>query len=76
MNANDGSATMRSGELVADESECATLTVPEAAAVLGISRSMAYELVHTGDLPALRFGRRIVVPRRSLEALLAAADPA
>ena len=46
------------------------LTVTEAAAVLGISRTHAYELVARGELPALRLGRRIVIPRRSLERLL------
>lgn len=39
-----------------------TLTVEQAAEVLGIGRSTAYELVHTGDIPSLRLGRRIVVP--------------
>jgi excisionase family DNA binding protein len=46
------------------------LTVTEAAAVLGISRAHAYELVARRELPALRLGRRIVVPRRGLERLL------
>lgn len=39
-----------------------TLTVEQAATVLGIGRSTAYELVHTGAIPSLRLGRRIVVP--------------
>lgn len=39
-----------------------TLTVEQAARVLGIGRSTAYELVHTGDIPSLRLGRRIVIP--------------
>ena len=39
-----------------------TLTVEQAAKVLGIGRSTAYELIHTGDIPSLRLGRRIVVP--------------
>jgi excisionase family DNA binding protein len=39
-----------------------TLTVEQAAKVLGIGRSTAYELVHTGAIPSLRLGRRIVVP--------------
>jgi excisionase family DNA binding protein len=46
------------------------LTVAEAATALGISRAHAYELVARGDLPSLRLGRRIVVPRRGLERLL------
>jgi excisionase family DNA binding protein len=53
-----------------------TLTVEQAAKLLGIGRSTAYELVHTGDIPSLRLGRRIVVPRTRLAALLAAANPA
>ena len=46
------------------------LSVTEAAGMLGISRGLAYELVARGELPSLRLGRRIVVPRRALEALL------
>ncbi len=47
-----------------------TFTVPEAAELLGISRALAYELVARHELPALRLGRRLVIPRRALEALL------
>ena len=48
-----------------------TLTVEQAAKVLGIGRSTAYELVHTGDIPSLRLGRRIVVPTAKLAEMLA-----
>lgn len=47
-----------------------TLTVEEAADVLGVSRSLAYELVRRGEIPSLRLGRRIVVPIRGLETLV------
>jgi excisionase family DNA binding protein len=47
-----------------------TVTVPEAGELLGISRGLAYELVQRGELPAVRLGRRIVVPVRAIEALL------
>ena len=48
-----------------------TLTVTEAAQVLGISRDAVYQAVKTGALPALRLGlRRIVIPRAQLERLL------
>ena len=50
-----------------------TLSVEEAARMLGISRALAYELVRRDDLPRLQLGRRIVVPRRALEELVAAA---
>lgn len=49
------------------------LTVEEAGHLLGISRTLAYGLVARGELPAVRLGRRIVVPRKALEELLAAA---
>jgi excisionase family DNA binding protein len=48
-----------------------TYTVDEAAGVLGISRSTAYECVRTGELPSLRFRRRIVIPAHALEQLIA-----
>ncbi len=48
-----------------------TLTVPEAARLLGIGRGLAYELVQQGKLPVLRFGRRLLVPRVALMRLLA-----
>jgi len=47
-----------------------TVTVEEAARLLGISRTLAYELVARGKLPYLRLGRRIVIPARALEALV------
>ena len=52
-----------------------TLTVEEAADMLGISRTLAYELVTRGRLPHLRLGRCIVVPRKALEPLIDSSDP-
>ena len=39
------------------------LSVPEMAAVLGISRAGAYELARTEGFPALKIGTRIVIPK-------------
>ena len=39
------------------------LNVVQVAAVLGISRAGAYELVHSEGSPALKIGSRIVVPK-------------
>lgn len=52
----------------------ATLTVGEAAAYLRIGRNAAYEAIKRGEIPSLRIGRRIVVPRVALDHLLAQAD--
>ena len=49
----------------------AVYTIPEAAQVLGIGRNLAYMGAREGWLPTLRCGRRLVVPRQALEALLA-----
>ena len=50
-----------------------TLTVTEAAKLLGISRNLCYEAVSKGEIPSLRLGKRLLVPRVALEQLLAAA---
>ena len=42
------------------------LNVVQVAAVLGISRAGAYELVHSEGFPALKIGSRIVVPKDKL----------
>ena len=46
------------------------ITVPEAAEMLGISRNFAYELVKRGQLPVIRFGKRLIIPRAALERML------
>lgn len=53
-----------------DPPERATLTVDEAAIILGTSRTTAYESVRRGEIPARRFGRRVVILRHQLEQLL------
>lgn len=53
-----------------------TVTVKEAADLLGVSRSLAYEMVAAGTLPSLRLGRRIVVPRAALLRMLNGDQPA
>ena len=47
-----------------------TMTVEQAAEVLGISRGLAYALVARGELPSLRLGRRLVVPIWALDQML------
>lgn len=49
-----------------------TITVEEAAQALGISRGLAYQMVHEGKIPFIRFGKRLVVPRHAIEKMLQA----
>lgn len=65
-------ATLAPGN--AHEGAKPALSVAEAAELLGVSRALAYELVKRGELPSVRLGRRIVVPRRAVEQLLAVAS--
>ena len=52
------------------EQERLTVTVEQAGELLGISRALAYEMARTGRLPTLRFGKRIVVPKKAIETML------
>ena len=47
-----------------------TISVEEAAAALGISRTLAYESIRRGDLPVIRIGRRLLIPKHALDELL------
>jgi excisionase family DNA binding protein len=52
-----------------------TMTVEEAARLLGISRNSAFRAVRSGELPAIRIGRRLLVPRSHVTALLGVETP-
>ena len=47
-----------------------TFTVEEAAKILGLGRSAAYQAAQRGDIPTLRIGRRLLVPTAGLEQML------
>jgi excisionase family DNA binding protein len=52
------------------EPEPLTYTIDEAAALLGISRGLAYRQAAEGKLPVVTFGKRKLVPRAALHQLL------
>lgn len=56
--------------VMANEVAAATYRVEEAAKLLGISRNSAYEAARTGQLPTVRIGKRLVVPKVALDKLL------
>ena len=38
--------------------------------LLGISRGLMYQALNTGEIPSIRIGRRILIPRVALDRLL------
>lgn len=55
----------------ATSSERLTYSVPEAGALIGVGRNQAYEAAKAGQLPTIKIGNRILVPRAALNELLA-----
>ena len=49
-------------------------TVDEAARILRMSRQSVYEAARRGEVPCIRIGRRVLVPRAGLEKLVGLAD--
>jgi excisionase family DNA binding protein len=47
-----------------------TYTVEQTAQLLGIGRGLAYDGVRSGDIPSVRIGRRVLIPRHALLSLL------
>jgi excisionase family DNA binding protein len=47
-----------------------TVSVPEAASLLGIGRSSAYQAARTGEIKTIAIGRRLLVPKAWLEGQL------
>jgi len=45
-------------------------TVPEAAELLGFSRNFGYELARTKQIPIVRFGKRMLVPKAAFDKML------
>jgi excisionase family DNA binding protein len=52
------------------ETEKQTVTVDEAARRLGLGRNATYEAVRKGEVPALRIGKRWLVPIAVLNRML------
>jgi len=44
------------------------LTVAEVADMMRVSKMTVYRMVHSGDLPAIRFGRSFRVPENAVAA--------
>jgi excisionase family DNA binding protein len=47
-----------------------TVSVNEAAEILGLSRNAAFSACKKGEIPTLRIGKRLLVPKSKLLALI------
>lgn len=54
--------------------KCKTLTVREAAQVLGISETLVRRSINAGELAAAKIGGRIIIPVSAVEALIGDVD--
>lgn len=55
--------------LITEPPRC--LSVEDAARLLNVGRSTAYDLIRSGRLRSFKIGRRRLVPREALEVLIA-----
>lgn len=53
-----------------DTPDTTLLTVAEVADTMRVSRMTVYRMVHSGELPAIRFGRSYRIPAVAVEDLL------
>ena len=55
----------------ADLSDVRFLAVSEVAEMMRVSNMTVYRMVHSGELPAVRFGRSFRIPESAVEAAIA-----
>jgi excisionase family DNA binding protein len=53
------------------DDERPTMSIPEAAKILGIGVNGAYEAAKRGEIPTIQIGKRILVLRQPLKRMLA-----
>jgi excisionase family DNA binding protein len=63
-----GKSKTDSASLRREEPE--TYSVPEAGRIVGLGKNASYDAARRGELPVLRFGRILRVPRAALERML------
>ena len=51
------------------------ITVPEAAEMLAMSKNHAYAMVKSKEIPSIKFGKKILIPRAALEKMLEMGEP-
>ncbi len=61
---------------MAQDLERLVYTIPEAGRLLGLGRNAAYDAAKRGDIPTLRIGRLLLVPKIPFHRMLGIADSA
>jgi excisionase family DNA binding protein len=56
----------RTAELPSADSSPLVFSVPQAARQLGVSPGLIWDLVHRGQIPSCRLGRRVLIPSDAL----------
>ena len=59
-----------------DPEDQATVTVDDAARIIGISRGSMYRAIDRGEIPIVRVGKRVLIPTATLRRMLHLDDPA
>ena len=58
------------------ETERKTYKIEEAGRLLGVGRNQAYEAAKRGEIPTIKIGKRLLVPRAALDRLLDSGEAA
>ena len=53
-----------------DVDECLTYHAEKAFKKLGVGRSKGYQLIRSGELPAVKFGKTFLIPKHVIDKLL------
>jgi excisionase family DNA binding protein len=64
---------MTNNKKATDPAKCLTYLVPEAGEMLGLSRNASYAAAKRGDLPTIKIGKLLRVPKAAFDRLLAQA---
>ena len=56
--------------MTVQDSDRRTLSVEEAGRRLGLSRNSAYLAIQRGELPVIKIGKRLLVPKAALDRML------
>ena len=54
-----------------DPDKCLTYLVPQAGEMLGLTRNASYAAAKRGDIPSIRIGKLLRVPKAAFDRLLA-----